>query len=78
MTRMERPAPSHSLHARARALASRHALIEGYLQQEMRRPLPNDAVLRTLKRRKLAVKDEIARIEGIWRTLGGDARVDFG
>lgn len=75
MTRMEKTAPKDSLLSRSRALARRHALVDGYLEDEMRRPLPNDAVLRNLKRRKLELKDEMARIEGLWRTIGHDARL---
>lgn len=78
MTRMERPAPKDSLLSRSRALARRHALVDGYIEDEMQRPMPNTAVLRNLKRRKLELKDEMARIDGLWRTLGRDTRVHTG
>lgn len=69
MSRMDRIVPGHGLSARAEALAKRHALIDRYLADEMRRPLPNDAVLRNLKRRKLQLKDEIARIDEVEERL---------
>lgn len=69
MSRMDRIVPAHGLSARAEALAKRHALVDRYLADEMRRPLPNDAVLRNLKRRKLQLKDEIARIDEVEQML---------
>ena len=43
------------------ALVARHALIEGQLQSELCRPLPNDILVARLKRGKLAIRDELAK-----------------
>lgn len=45
---------------RIRALQERHAELETALADELARPMPNLSTLRLLKRRKLALKDEIA------------------
>jgi len=44
------------------ALATKHAGIERLLADETRRPLPNPAVVRALKKRKLRIKEELAAI----------------
>lgn len=44
-------------------LQTRHADLEKRLHQEQTRPMPDDAVIRTLKHEKLALKDEIQRLE---------------
>jgi uncharacterized protein len=44
-------------------LRARHAALEGELADEDRRPHPNDAVIRRLKREKLRLKDEIAALD---------------
>ncbi|GHD52408.1 hypothetical protein GCM10017083_27650 [Thalassobaculum fulvum] len=46
-------------------LRSRHASLETKLEDEERRPHPDDAVIHDLKRQKLAIKDEIARLERV-------------
>lgn len=46
-------------------LRSRHASLEEKLEDEERRPLPDDGVIHDLKRKKLAIKDEIARLERV-------------
>lgn len=43
------------------ALHSKHQGIERQLSEEMNRPLPDDAVIQDLKKRKLRLKEEIAR-----------------
>ena len=43
------------------ALQLKHAGIERQLHQEMSRPMPDDAVVQTLKKQKLRIKEEIAR-----------------
>ena len=43
------------------ALQLKHAGIDRQLHQEMSRPLPNDAVLQDLKKRKLRIKEEMLR-----------------
>ena len=43
------------------ALQSKHAGIEARLREEMARPSPDAATIQTLKKRKLALKEEIAR-----------------
>ena len=44
------------------ALQLKHAGLERQIQEEMNRPLPNDAVVQTLKKQKLRIKEEIAHI----------------
>ncbi len=43
------------------ALELKHAGIERKLLEEMRRPMPDDAVIQDLKKRKLRIKEEISR-----------------
>lgn len=43
------------------ALQSKHAGIEAQLRDEMARPSPDAATIQKLKKRKLALKEEIAR-----------------
>ena len=46
--------PSH-----AAALQSKHEGLERRIQEEMSRPAPDEAVLQTLKKRKLKIKEEL-------------------
>jgi hypothetical protein len=48
---------------RIEALREKHAALERAIDEENRRPLPNDDVLSDLKRRKLRIKDEIYQLE---------------
>ena len=43
------------------ALQSKHAGLEAKLREEMARPSPDAATIQYLKKRKLALKEEIAR-----------------
>ena len=43
------------------ALQSKHAGIDARLREEMARPSPDAVTIQTLKKRKLALKEEIAR-----------------
>lgn len=45
------------------ALRERHASLEQKLQDEAARPSPDQDTIHDLKREKLALKDEIARLE---------------
>lgn len=47
------------------ALKDRHASLDEQIDDEERRPHPDDAVIHDLKRRKLAIKDEIMRLERV-------------
>ncbi len=42
------------------ALQLKHAGIERQIQQEMSRPLPDLAMIQSLKRRKLRIKEELS------------------
>ncbi|MFM5948151.1 MAG: YdcH family protein [Novosphingobium sp.] len=44
------------------ALQLKHAGIERQLQEEQSRPLPDLAIIQTLKKRKLRIKEELAHI----------------
>ena len=43
------------------ALQSKHAGLEALLHEELNRPQPDAATIQYLKKRKLAIKEEIAR-----------------
>lgn len=43
------------------ALELKHAGIERQLHEELNRPLPDDAILQDLKKRKLRIKEEMQR-----------------
>jgi len=44
-------------------LHGRHALLEGALAQELRRPSPDPATLAAIKKRKLQLKDRLRSLE---------------
>ena len=41
------------------ALELKHAGIEEKIEEELSRPMPDDAVLQTLKKQKLKIKEEL-------------------
>jgi hypothetical protein len=45
------------------SLRSKHAHLERQIDDEMHRPLPDQSTLSRLKREKLRLKDEIARMD---------------
>jgi hypothetical protein len=45
-----------------RALQARHAAFERMLGEELARPLPDDALVKRLKRAKLAIRDRLNRM----------------
>lgn len=49
--------------ARIDSLKDRHASLNTTLEHERSRPMPDEVALHDLKRQKLAIKDEIARLE---------------
>jgi len=51
------------------SLRSKHALLEEQIDEELHRPLPDQSILTRLKREKLRIKDEIARLG---RTSNGE------
>ena len=51
-----------SLEAHIEALKEKHAVLETKIEAENNRPMPDDALVHTLKREKLHVKDEIERL----------------
>jgi len=48
--------------ARLDALRSRHTELDTILESESARPMPDTSLIATLKRQKLAIKDEMARM----------------
>ncbi|HEV7996048.1 MAG TPA: YdcH family protein [Stellaceae bacterium] len=48
---------------RIEALREKHAALERAIDEEGRRPLPNDDAISDLKRQKLRIKDEIFQLE---------------
>ncbi len=51
-----------SVDDRIEALKAKHADLDSQLEDENGRPMPDAAMVATLKRHKLAIKDEIARL----------------
>lgn len=51
-----------SLEDRVKALQERHADLEKKLDDEESRPLPDYVLLHDIKRQKLAIKDELQRL----------------
>ncbi len=49
------------------SLKARHAELEEALSQENARPLPDTATIADLKKRKLMIKDELARLSVVSR-----------
>ena len=47
------------------SLRSRHATLEAKLEREECRPHPDDVTVHDMKRQKLAIKDEIMRLERV-------------
>lgn len=43
------------------ALQTKHAGLERQIQMEMARPLPDDTLVASLKRKKLRIKEELSR-----------------
>jgi hypothetical protein len=52
-----------SLQDRVEALKEKHAALERALDEENKRPLPNQDAVHDLKRQKLRIKDEIYQLE---------------
>jgi hypothetical protein len=50
------------MHDYVESLRSKHAHLEQEIDDELHRPLPDQSVLTRLKREKLRIKDEIARL----------------
>jgi hypothetical protein len=48
---------------RIEALKEKHASLERAIDEEIHRPLPDQAVIYDLKRQKLHIKDEIYQLE---------------
>lgn len=53
-----------SMQAHVAELERRHQALEKELREEVARPAANDTRIADLKRRKLHLKDEIARLKG--------------
>lgn len=58
-----------SLRLRMAELQSRHHDLKARIAKELKRPLPCSVQLQTLKRRRLQIKDELTRHEGLLRML---------
>ncbi|MCB2059453.1 MAG: DUF465 domain-containing protein [Novosphingobium sp.] len=44
------------------SLELKHAGLEKRLEEEMNRPLPDNAVIQTLKKQKLRIKEELSQL----------------
>ena len=58
-----------SLKVRTATLRQRQIELKARIMEELKRPAPCSTTLQVLKRRKLRIKDDLARHEGILRTL---------
>jgi len=59
-----------SIKARMANLRDRHQTVKARIAEELKRPAPCSMMLQQLKRRRLHIKDEIARYDGLLRTIG--------
>lgn len=57
------------------SLERKHADLEEAIGEEVKRPMPDFLEIQTLKRRRLQVKEDLALIEGVLRTVGTAAEV---
>lgn len=57
------------LAARIAAVRQRHRQVDESVRSEQIRPMPDASALQSLKRRRLQLKDELQRYEGLVRTL---------
>lgn len=48
---------------RIEALQVQHSELEAKIEDELGRPLPDDALIGALKKQKLRIKDEIAQLD---------------
>ncbi len=58
-----------ALSNRLLAIRRRHRAIDDRVAREHRRPVPDASLLQRLKRERLRLKDEFARMEGLLSTL---------
>lgn len=65
-----RPNAVTSLKGRVQALRRRHSELQQRIDSELSRPAPDSTILKRLKRRKLLIKDEMRRYDGVLRGLG--------
>jgi hypothetical protein len=54
-----------AIDARIRELGSRHQFLDRMIEDEMRSPASDSLRLRTLKRQKLRLKEEIEHLRGV-------------
>ncbi len=62
--------PGSGIASRYRALLLTHNSLEEKLTDELKRPMPDAATVQRLKRRKLAIKDELASIDRLFDAIG--------
>ena len=62
--------PGSGIASRYRALLLTHSSLEEKLSEELKRPLPDSAIVQRIKRRKLAIKDELASIDRLLDAIG--------
>lgn len=69
-TTERRTRPGSGIASRYRALLLTHGSLEEKLAEELKRPVPDFAAVQRLKRRKLAIKDELASIDHLLDAIG--------
>lgn len=53
-----------AIEQRIEKLKADHASLEMVIFEELHRPLPDESLIGNLKKQKLRIKDEIARLDG--------------
>jgi len=61
---VQHPSNGQSNERRIQALKAEHSELESALEAEEARPLPDSLAIASLKRKKLAIKDEIEQLGG--------------
>lgn len=74
--RQSKTQPGAGIASRYRALLLTHHSLEEKLADELGRPLPDAAIVQRLKRRKLAIKDELAPIDRLLDAIGVKGTAD--
>lgn len=71
-TTQRKTRPGSGIASRYRALLLTHSSLEEKLADELKRPMPDSAIVQRIKRRKLAIKDELASIDRLLDAIGAE------
>ena len=65
-----RTRPGSGIASRYRALLMTHRSLDEKLEAELKRPMPDTAIVRRIKRRKLSIKDELGSMQRLFEAMG--------